>query len=245
MPVSLNPTYRNNRQTFYTEKASDTLSVGTVIQVLKSDQNSFEHNFVPTNVPNNGGSTKYRVITGDAQVEINPENQYPGYLYCDGAEYNISDYPALFAAIGNLYGGTPAVGITPDTIWQNWPGTLGTFRVPDFKAKRLVGNGPVYGQGTVSVGESDLGVGPQTIGGKWYLDEAGQKAQFTLGNITTTGYELVTDTIPADIVGTQTVTVNLEEKRLNGPPQHTHFLLHSEASQDVSQPRKGSGDFLY
>lgn len=243
MPVSLNPSYRNNRQTFYTEKASDTLSVGTVIQVLKSDQNSFEHNFVPTNVPNNGGSTKYGVITGDGQVEINPENQYPGYLYCDGAEYNISDYPALFAAIGNLYGGTPAVGITPDTIWQNWPGTLGTFKVPDFKAKRLVGNGPVYGQGTVSVGESDLGVGPQTIGGKWYLDEAGQKARFTLGNVTTTGYELVTDTIPADIVGTQTVTVNLEEKRLNGPPQHSHFLLHSEASQDVSQPRKGSGDF--
>ena len=243
MPVSLNPSYRNNRQTFYTEKASDTLSVGTVIQVLKSDQNSFEHNFVPTNVPNNGGSTKYGVITGDGQVEINPENQYPGYLYCDGAEYNISDYPALFAVIGNLYGGTPETGITPDTVWQNWPGTLGTFKVPDFKAKRLVGNGPVYGQGTVSVGESDLGVGPQTIGGKWYLDEEGQKGQFTLGNVSTTGYELVTDTIPADIVGTQTITVNLEEKRLNGPPQHSHFLLHSESSQDLSQPRKGSGDF--
>jgi len=237
------PSYRNNRKTFYTEKTSDTLSVGTIVQVLKSDQNSFEHNFVPTNVPNNGGSTKYEVMPGDANVENNPEFQYPGYLYCDGTEYNINEYPALFAAIGNLYGGTAATGVTQDNIWSMWPGSLGTFKVPDFKAKRLVGNGPVYGLGTASVGESDLGVGPQTIGGKWYLDEAGQKKQFTLGNVTTTGYELVTDTIPADIVGTQTVTVNLEEKRLNGPPQHSHFLLHSEASQDVSQPRKGSGDF--
>jgi hypothetical protein len=243
MAVSPNPNYRNNRKYFYTEKTTDTLCVGTVVQILKSEKNSFEQNFIPTIVPNNGGSTKYNVDVGDADLENNTEFQYPGYLYCDGSEYNISDYPALYSVIGNVYGGTPIPGITEDNVWENWPGNLGTFKVPDFKAKRLVGNGAVYGNGTPSVGDSGLGVGPSTIDGKWYLDEDGQKGRFTLGNVTTTGYELVTDSIPAQVVGTQTITVALEEKRLNGPPQHSHFLLHSEASQDVGQPRKGSGDF--
>lgn len=237
-----NPSYRNNRKCFYSEKTTDTLCIGTVIQVLKSDQNSFDHNFVNATVPNNGGSTKYNTDIGDANVETNVEYQYPGYIYCDGSEYNISDYPALYSVIGNLYGGTPGLGITKENVFSNWPGNLGTFKVPDFKAKRLVGNSPVYGSGTVSVGESDLGVGPQTISGKWYLDKEAQKGNFTLGKVTTTGYEKVVDSIPAQIIGSQTVTINLEETRLKGPPQHTHNLLHSEAPQDAASPRKSSGD---
>ena len=84
---------------------------------------------------------------------------------------------------------------------------------------------------------------PDTIDGKWYFDEASQKGEFTLGKVSTTGYENVTDSIPGQIIGSQTVTVKMDGKRLSGPPQHSHFLLHSEASQDTSQPRKGSGDF--
>jgi hypothetical protein len=326
MAVSTNPLYRNNRKNFYTEKSADTLCIGTVIQVLKSDQNSQEHNFIPSVVPNNGGTTKYSLQSGNAIVEDNPDFQYPGYLYCDGAEYYIKDYPALFAIVGDLYGGTPNNGIkvnsggsgygsstvvnfsaapsggttatglaiissgvitgiqvtntgkgyttaptitfsntgggsaanvvvtrilggsitavTKENIFQVWPDdNMGTFKVPDFKAKRLVGNGPVYGAGTASVGNSALGVGPSTIDGKWYFDEASQKGEFTLGKVSTTGYENVTDSIPGQIIGTQTATVTMDGKRLSGPPQHSHFLLHSEASQDTSQPRKGSGDF--
>ena len=45
--------------------------------------------------------------SGDASTDVNPEYQFPGYLYCDGAEYNISDFPALYRIIGNEYGGEP------------------------------------------------------------------------------------------------------------------------------------------
>ena len=41
-----------------------------------------------------------------------------GWLRCDNASYNISDYQALFLIIGNAYGGNSH---------------FGTFRVPDLR----------------------------------------------------------------------------------------------------------------
>ena len=86
--------------------------------------------------------------------------------------------------------------INKSNVWTYWPETsMGTFAVPDLLAKRIVGNGPVYGANSANVGNSDLGVGLNTIAGKWYLDKDAQKGQFALGNITTTGYTNVVDTI--------------------------------------------------
>ena len=56
---------------------------------------------------------------------------------------------------------------------------MGTFKVPDLKAKRIVGNGPVYGPNTPNVGNSELGVGIDTIDGNWYMDKNAQKGQFS------------------------------------------------------------------
>ena len=177
-------------------------------------------------------------------------------MYCDGSEYNIADYPALYEIIGNDYGGNPSSGIdvinggsgftsvptisltapplnpplvanpivataeaivdlvtgtitritvtnpgsgydynTPPAVTvtggggsgatfsvrvdpvsrtivgigknnvMDWWGdsNLGTFAVPDTVAKKIVGNGPVYGNNSPNIGNSSLGVG--TIGG--------------------------------------------------------------------------------
>ena len=338
--VTSNPKYRNTRDNYYTDKHPDSQSIGTIVQVLKSTENSFDHSSIPSLVPNSGGSTKYDEIAGDAEPEINPEYQYPGFIYCDGGEYYIKDYPALYEAIGNDYGGVASDGIdllssdlnwqgtigavidppptganqvfeniTPiqatcevitaanqivgietlnpgrgydvnnpptitftssngnsglgsvsfririssdvgaiasinrNNVWSYWPDeTMGTFKVPDLKAKRIVGNGPVYGNNTPNVGNSDLGVGLNTIDGNWYMDKNTQKNQFALGNITTTNYSGVVDTVEGSIIGQQTVQVSLQEKKLAGPPQHSHFLLHSEAPQDVGMPLTVSGD---
>jgi len=53
-----------------------------------------------------------------------PTNVPPGYLYCDGATYSGGAYPALFAAIGNTWGGTPGV----------------SFRVPDCRGRAAFGS---------------------------------------------------------------------------------------------------------
>ena len=338
MAVSPNPKYRNVRENYYTDKFPDTQTIGTIIQTLKSVEGSYDHSFVPTIVPSlGGGTTAYTEISGDAEPENNPEYQYYGYIYCDGSEYNIHDYPALYEAIGNDYGGTASdgldiltggagwgstvtvsisappsganqvfEGITPvqatatatvvngvitgaevtnpgrgydpenpptvtftssnsgtaptyalrlnstngqiqsinkNNVFQYWPDTnMGTFQVPDLKAKRIVGNGPVYGTNTPNVGNSELGVGINTIDGNWYMDKNTQKNQFSLGNISTTGYSNVVDNVEASIIGSQVVSVTLQEKKISGAPQHSHFLLHSEAPQDTPSPQAVSGD---
>jgi hypothetical protein len=309
--IASNPVYRNNRPNFYSEKGPDSVSVGTIINVFKTKSNkkSYDSEFVPTQNAINGTSS-YVNVSGNGQPEINPDYQYRGYLYCDGSEYSIRDYPLLYAAIGNEYGGTPSNGITvltsgsgysssatitfsaappggvtaqgspiiqggvvkgitvskagvgyttpptitftgggagatfeirlntqgsispitQDNVLEHWPDSnMGTFKVPDLLAKKIVGYGPVYGSGSPVIGNIDITIGLSSIGGKWYLDEDSQKGQFNLGAVTTTGYTSVTDTLGGNIIGSETIIFTLQEKRLSGAPQHTHLLLHSEA----------------
>ena len=105
MTVSSPPTYRNTRQNFYTDKSSDNNPVGSIISTFKSITNVYDNNYIPL--------TSYRVVAGNSNTQNKPEYQYPGYVYCDGAEYNISDFPVLYSIIGNDYGGTarPAINI--------------------------------------------------------------------------------------------------------------------------------------
>jgi microcystin-dependent protein len=54
-----------------------------------------------------------------------PTNVPPGYLYCDGSTYSVgAPYVALYAAIGNTWGGTPGV----------------SFRVPDCRGRAAFGS---------------------------------------------------------------------------------------------------------
>ena len=48
MAVAPNPTYRNTRANFYTDKASDTTEVGTIITTMKAVTNIHDNSFIPT-----------------------------------------------------------------------------------------------------------------------------------------------------------------------------------------------------
>lgn len=313
--VAQNPLYRNNRPNYYQEKSADTVSVGSIINVFKTKANkkSYDSQFVPTSVPVNG-VTAYKNISGDAQPQNNPEYQYRGYLYCDGSEYNIRDYPLLYAAIGNEYGGTPGLGITvltqgsgygvnttvsfsaaptggttatgfptivsgkitainivkpgagyttpptitlsntgggngatfyvridndgsiigiaPENVFQFWPDDyMGTFKVPDLLAKKIVGYGPVYGSGSPTIANIEMTVGLDSVGGFWYFSKDTQKGYFNIGQVKTIGYTDVIGTITGKLIGSQIVTVTLNDNDLGGPPAHDHVLLHSEAPE--------------
>lgn len=59
----------------------------------------------------------------------NIDNTYPGWIECDGRILNVSDYEALYSIIGNTYGGSFGV----------------TFKVPDYRSKRICGTGALNG----------------------------------------------------------------------------------------------------
>lgn len=70
-------------------------------------------------------STNLTTETNNWSVSTN----YPGWLPCDGRTLNVSDYRALYDVIGTTYGGTG--------------GNTGTFNLPDYRSKKLMGTGPV------------------------------------------------------------------------------------------------------
>jgi len=70
--------YRNRYTSYKQETDGQYAPVGSIVSVLVDDYSS------------------------GAQ---SPEYAYRNYLYCDGREVNIRDYPYLYKAVGNTYGG--------------------------------------------------------------------------------------------------------------------------------------------
>lgn len=66
-------------------------------------------------------------VAGDTKVSFRNTPE-PGWLLCDGSELSVSNYTALFAAIGYTHGGGGA-----------------TFRLPDCQGRALVGAGAGVG----------------------------------------------------------------------------------------------------
>ncbi|MBN1661183.1 MAG: tail fiber protein [Anaerolineae bacterium] len=58
-----------------------------------------------------------------------------GWLLCDGAQYSVDDYPALYAAIGS------------------WGGDPGSFKVPDLRGRTVIGTGQGSGLTNRPLGE--------------------------------------------------------------------------------------------
>ena len=312
--------YRNTRPNFYSDKYTDTTEIGSIITTLKAVDDVYDNAYVPM--------TPYTVSIGTANTDVNPEFQYPGYIYCDGSEYNIKDFPALYKVLGTEYGGTVRKGFNitnggsgydPSTtvitfdaaptggedivatcnvdatgaivsiaatnfgsgytseptwtlsntgggsgfamevnigttgrvedvstanIWEHLGETrdLGTFKVPDLKAKKIVGYGNVYGPGSPTIGNITIGAGAGKTGGNWYLDKASQKGYFSLGTITTTGYEKITDSVKTSLTGSQTVKVTMEKRRLQGVPQHNHYVYHTTPNSSVEHSSGYIGD---
>ena len=333
MAVAPNPTYRNTRANFYTDKASDTTEVGTIITTMKAVTNIHDNSFIPT-TPSYDFSTGQitRETAGNSQTTNNPEYQYPGYIYCDGSEYKIEDYPALYKIVGGEYGGTARPGLklvsggtgypTTGTVTITFTAptgsesdketieadlvinasgvitavtttklgkryssdptftlqnagtgsglslefnfnadgtlqdinqtnvftylgetrTLGTFMVPDLKTRKILGYGTVYGSGSPTAGLLTTGAGAGKVGGKWLFDKTAQGGYFSLGTITTVDYNKVTDTMGATISGTQTLKVTMQQKRLQGVPQHNHYMYHTSAGSSIVSLSGYSGD---
>lgn len=153
---------------------------------------------------------------------------YPGWLYCDGASVSVEDYPLLYEVLGNKYGGT-APGNVNLRDWGSTSGstTTAVFNLPDLRMKRLNGPGGVDGPGSITPDNSQMQVGD--TGGEWYISRARQLDEYTIGTVRVEGYETCVDFIDGSLSGTTSYTVGpLQTKLLTGAPPHTHLLLCSE-----------------
>lgn len=156
------------------EHKEDGHAIGTVLSVLKS----------PSDANDADPMNQYGNLKGDA-VNGRLDARYPGWIDCDGSLYNISDFPDLFMVIGTNY------AIPGDTVTgtEGWDPTanagagafIGTFRVPDYRNRKMVGPGPVDGNrpSSTTLPITTGSIHPNKVynsteaggwGGYWYVD---------------------------------------------------------------------------
>ena len=210
--------------TYYSKTTgSVAASIGTIISVFRSSSGNFD------------------------------VSQYPGYLECDGSELNVSEYPALYAVIGTHYGGTSTISTAAP--FTGWEGTstpsMGTFKLPDFRGRKLVGVGGVDGAGSPSAIPSFDPKGnaggsaetPGCTGGNWIMNETRQGAEYFVGNVTTTGYSFVTATLQTSLSGSTSYRMGpILDTPLKGAPTHRHILLTSDEDPNCIGDEGNGGD---
>ncbi len=152
------------------QSKEDGYAIGTVIPILKD----------PTDASDSDPMKQYGELKGST-VKGRLDAKYPGYLDCDGSEYNVADFPDLWWVIKNNYA-KPTDDQSTFGAWDNTTKTYsGKFRVPDYRNRRMVGPGQVDGnKGASTILPIDTGIHPTKtfnareaggIGGYWYVDD--------------------------------------------------------------------------
>ena len=152
------------------QSKEDGYAIGTVIPILKD----------PTDASDADPMKQYGELKGST-VKGRLDAKYPGYLDCDGSEYNVADFPDLWWVIKNNYA-KPTDSQATFGAWDNTTKTYsGKFRVPDYRNRRMVGPGQVDGnRGSSTILPIDTGIHPSKtfnareaggIGGYWYVDD--------------------------------------------------------------------------
>ena len=90
--------YRNPRTGFYTDLAVDPTPIGSIVPNLKVDDaaNSFDHSFTNKNTePHRHIEAPGNAYSSTSDLDNDPAYTHEGYLYCNGDEYYIKDFPGL------------------------------------------------------------------------------------------------------------------------------------------------------
>lgn len=156
------------------EHKEDGHAIGTVLSVLKS----------PSDANDADPMNQYGDLKGDA-THGRLDARYPGWIDCDGSSYNVSDFPDLFMVIGTNYA-KPGDTVTGTEGWDPTANAgagafIGTFRVPDYRNRKMVGPGPVDGNrpSSTTLPITTGSIHPNKVynsteaggwGGYWYVD---------------------------------------------------------------------------
>ena len=198
-----------------------------------------------------GGQTIQASLVVDPSgtvIGVNPTNLGLGYTSEPSYTINNAGGGSGLQLEINLNDDGAIESINQENVFNHWgeSRSLGTFKVPDLKTRKVVGYGNVYGAGTPSIGLITLGAGANNgivkQGGSWYFDKQSQSGYFALGSITTTGYTDIKDDVSTRIIGSQKVHVTMQERRLQRVPDHTHFVYHTAADETFQFRSAISGD---
>ena len=143
---------------------------------------------------------------------------------------NGSDYIKDFTG-GDAH---PLIIIQKSFSLRDYPYNIGTFNLPDYRQKKILGFGNVNGAGT-STPENAVNNFVGQTGGSWYIPKAtliDSGEFFIIGDVRTTGYTEITADIAAYITGTVKYQIGpMDDYVFPFPPTHGHRILSVEVDQ--------------
>ena len=170
-------------------------------------------------------------VTGQAQTdEFAYEVVVPDSV--DVSTFPTSQYTWSFV--------TPSSALHPQIVIQksfsirDYPYNIGTFRLPDYRNRKILGFGNVNGAGTATPQNAINNFVGQT-GGQWYiakntLIDSGEF--FNVGDVKTTGYSDIVADITAYTVGSVKYRVGpMDDYTFPFPPEHNHRILSVEVDE--------------
>ena len=128
----------------------------------------------------------------------------------------------------------PLIIIQKSFSFLDYPYNIGTFNLPDYRQRKILGFGNVNGAGT-STPENAVNNFVGQTGGQWYiakntLIDSGEF--FVIGDVKTTGYADITADIAAYLTGSVKYQVGpMDDYVFPFPPTHGHRMLSVEVDE--------------
>ena len=187
-------------------------------------------------------------------LDGNLDSRFPGWIECDGRELDVADYPDLWDNIGNTYGGNGQKTINGNTKTYS-----GTFNLPNYKNRRIMGTGNVDGNSAsspalIAYNPSDGVSGAVDVntagcqGGNWYIKKIDAQGDppdeqvysgtgssdskfFKLGSLVTTGADNITGTVTFTITGNISADIGPVKDVIISTIPHEHQVITGQADQ--------------
>ena len=117
---------------------------------------------------------------------------------------------------------------------RDYPYNIGTFNLPDYRQRKILGFGNVNGAGTATPENAINNFVGQT-GGQWYIAKntlIDSGAFFNVGDVKTTGYTDIFADISAYVIGSVKYRVGpIDDHVFSFPPAHNHRILSVEVDE--------------
>ena len=136
----------------------------------------------------------------------------------------------------------PTITLNKSFTFADSPHQVGTFNLPDYRDRIIVGIGDVDGEGTPTVENALVNQVGQT-GGQWYIskdDILDGGVFFNIGDVRTTGYQNITADVFTYLTGDVDFRIGpIDDHIFNRPVEHSHYILSSQADDAVDNERDG------
>ena len=160
----------------------------------------------------------------------------------DLSTVNTSDYTLDFTTSG---GDThPDIVVQKSYNLRDYPYNIGTFNLPDYRQRKILGYGNVNGAGTATPENAVNNFVGQT-GGAWYIPkntliDSGEF--FVIGDVRTTGYNTIVADVSAYLTGSVKYQVGpMDDFTFPFPPTHSHRILSVEVDE-TKQAEQGAAE---